>query len=796
MKNIKRVAVLGAGVMGSALACHAANAGLHVLLLDIVDPKIADRTDSSKAQRNALTDNALKACIKSKPSPLFSASLVNRIETGNLSDDLDKIANCDWILEVVIERLDIKQSLYEQIEQHRKPGTLITSNTSGIPIHMLSEGRSEDFRKNFMGTHFFNPPRYLQLLEIIPGPDTNPELIADFEEFGSAVLGKTVVQCKDTPAFIGNRIGVYAMAYIYADAINSGLPISTIDKLTGPVLGRPKTGTFRLGDLVGLDVAAKVIQGIQDNCPDDEMIQSLKMPAYFDFLLDNKFLGNKTGQGFYKKTREKDDKGRRIIQELDLSNNEYVKAERVELLSLSTARQIDNPEKRIKSLFNSEDAGGQLVKKSLLALFSYASKRIPEISDDIIQVDQALKTGFGWSYGPFEYWDILGLDVVKTAAAENGFSLADWVDNAQSAGMESFYTWKADGRYYWDIENKIYTRIQEHPSIIHLRSTEEKPLVYKNDEVHLHDIGDGVLCLEFKSKMNAIGEGILTGVRESIELAEREGWKGLVIGNHADNFTVGANLMMIGMMAFQQQYDMLNMAVKQFQDTTMLCRYSDIPVVAATQGYVFGGGCELSMHCDSVAAAAESYVGLVEVGVGLLPGGGGTKEFALRASDSFFDGDVEIPTLINKFKTLATGHVATSALEAFEHGLLLEGKDEIVMHKHRNIGHAKKLVLNMADGYRQPLRRNDITVLGRTGLGTLYTAANELYRAGYASEHDIKIAHKIAYVLCGGDLSEKQTVSEDYLLQIEREAFLSLCAEPKTLERIQHMLEKGKPLRN
>jgi len=796
MKNIQRVAVLGAGVMGSALACHAANAGLEVILMDIVTPAVADNPDASHAQRTALTNAALKKTIKSKPAPLFTNTFKSRITTGNLEDDLHRIAEVDWILEVVIERLDIKQSLYERIEKHRKPGTLITTNTSGIPIHMLVEGRSDDFRSHFFGTHFFNPPRYLQLLELIPGVDTDPDLIADFAAFGGDRLGKTIVHCKDTPAFIGNRIGVFAMAYIYAEAAKMDLPISTIDKLTGPAIGRPKTGTFRLGDLVGLDVAAKVIEGIKANCPDDEMIQSLDMPAYFDFLLENKFLGNKSGQGFYKKTNEKDEKGRRVILELNLSSKEYQKSERVELASLGQAKQIEQAEKRIRAIFQAEDDGGKLIRNSLLALFAYASKRIPEISDDILQIDKALRTGFGWSYGPFEYWDIIGQKNVEEEAAGAGFIIDPWVDEAKSKGMTTFYQWKEDGRYFWDITTGDYKKVPEHPQVVHLRTSDSKPLVYKNDEVHLHDIGDGVLCLEFKSKMNAIGEGILNGVVESIGLAEREGWKGLVIGNHADNFTVGANIMMIGMMAFQQQYDMLNMAVKQFQDATMRCRYSQIPVVAATQGFVFGGGCELAMHCDSVAAAAESYIGLVEVGVGLLPGGGGTKEFALRASDSFKTGDVEIPTLIEKFKTIATGHVATSAYEAMEHGYLLKGRDHVIMHKDRNIGAAKKLVLNLSEGYHQPMRRNDISVLGRTGLGALYTAANELHRAGYASDHDIKIAHKIAYVLCGGDLSEKQEVSEDYLLQIEREAFLSLCTEPKTLERVQHMLEKGKPLRN
>jgi 3-hydroxyacyl-CoA dehydrogenase len=546
-----------------------------------------------------------------------------------------------------------------------------------------------------------------------------------------------------------------------------------------------------------MDVAMKVIQGMKANCPEDKMIRDLKIPDFFKYLVDNNYLGNKSGQGFYKKTEERDENGKRIILALDLKTQEYSKPQKDNLPSLSLSKQIDDPAKRIKALFESEDIGGQFIRRSLLALFSYASQRIPEVTDHLYSVDQALREGFGWEYGPFEYWDLLGVERCLELAETEGFVIADWVREMLKAGHPSFYQWTSNGRaFYGNQTHWGYHPLIEHQSIVHLRTTEEKPAVYKNDEITVHDIGDGILCLEFQSKMNAIGEGILNGLNETLALAEEQGWKGLVIGNHAPNYSVGANLMLMGMMAFQQQYDMLHMAVKLFQDTSMRCRYSNIPVVVATQGYVFGGGCEMAMHCDSIVAAAESYIGQVEVGVGLLPGGGGTKEFALRAGDSFFEGDVEIPTLIKYFKSLATGYVATSAHEALEAGYLSHHRDEVVMHKARNIGEAKKKALALSEGYLPPVPRKDITVLGRTGLAALYIAANELKRGGWASEHDIKIAKKIAYVMCGGDLSEKQQVDEQYLLDLEREAFMSLCTEPKTLERIQFMLEKGKPLRN
>ena len=795
-RKIKKVAVLGSGIMGSGIACHFANIGLEVLMLDIVPRDLADDQKANPAARNKMANDSLAAALKSKPAALYDKSFASRIKTGNFEDDFEKIATCDWIIEVVVERLDIKKIVFEKVDKFRKKGALVSSNTSGIPINMMAEGRSDDFKKHFCGTHFFNPPRYLRLLEIIPTPDTDQRVIDFFMHYGDVFLGKQTVLCKDTPAFIANRIGVYAMAKIYQLTDELGLDITTVDKLTGPAIGRPKTGTFRLGDLVGLDTAGKVMQGIKDNCPDDEQIGTFTAPSYMKYLLDNSFYGNKTKKGFYQKTKEKDANGRPVILGLDLKTHEYAPTQAPTLASLKDLKQIENQEAKIKFLFNAEDAGGQLIRRSLLGLFAYVSNRIPEIADNLYSIDDAVRAGFAWEYGPFEYWDTVGVETAVELAIKEGEKIAPWVTEMLAAGHTSFYKSEKGQRKYYDAASKSYKTVPGGEAFIQLDNYRELPPVFKNEEITLHDIGEGVLCLEFTSKMNSIGEGVLRGLHESIRIAEEEGWKGLVIGNNATHFSVGANLMMIGMYAFQQEFEELNMAIDMFQKTTMRCRYSSIPVVAATQGYVFGGGCETIMHCDAAMVAAESYIGLVEVGVGLIPGGGGTKEFALRLSDSMYPGDVVIPKLIEQTKTIAMASVSTSAAEAFNMGYLIEGRDEVVMNTGRNIAEAKAKVLELADGYTQPLARNDIKVLGRNGLGALYTFANELKLGKYASDHDIKIAKKISFVLCGGDLSGPQTVSEQYLLDIEREAFLSLCGEKKTQERIQHMLQTNKPLRN
>jgi 3-hydroxyacyl-CoA dehydrogenase len=789
MRTIRKVTVLGSGLMGSGIACVFANAGYPVLMLDLP-------LDEPGKSRNHIAHAALTQAIKQKPAPLYHRDFASRITIGNFEDDLPKINTSDWIIEVIVENLEIKKSLYEKVDQYRRPGSLVTSNTSGIPIHLLAAGRTDDFQNHFLGTHFFNPPRYLRLLEIIPTSNTDPEVIRFITDFGERHLGKQTVISKDTPAFIANRVGVFSIAKIFQLTDELDIPISIVDKLTGPALGRPSTGTFRLADLIGHDTSIRVIQGIQQNCPEDEQAATFTIPPYLQFLLDHKFLGNKSGQGFYKKGEGKNANGQPVFLSLDLKKLEYGPAPKADYPSLSLVKQIEDPEKRIKAIYQSRDPGGQLIRKHLVSLFAYVSHRIPEISDQLIHIDAAMKAGFAWSYGPFEYWDLIGVRQGIADAEEEGNTIAFWVHEMLDKGFESFYTIKDGKRLVYDPVTRAYQPLADAGAPIQLNTLRQLPPVYKNDEAVLHDIGDGVLCFEFRSKANTIGEGVLRGLNESIRIAEEEGWKGLVIGNQATNFSVGANLMLIGMMAFQEEWENLEAAINFFQQTSMRCRYSSIPVVAATQGYVFGGGCEFSMHCDAIVAAAESYIGFVEAGVGLIPGGAGTKEFAVRFSDSMKTGEVLIPELIERCKNMATAAVSTSAYEAYDLGYMSKGRDEVIINSTMNIPAAKTKVLELSEFYTTPIPRNDITVLGRQGLASLYAFANEFKLGGYGSEHDIRIVHKLAWVLCGGDLTGTQQVTEQYLLDLEREAFLSLCGEQKTLERIQYMLENNKPLRN
>ncbi len=800
-RRIKKVAVLGSGVMGSGIAAHFSNIGLEVLLLDIVPFDLKEEEKNNKAARNRIVDAALKACIKNKKpvSAFYDVSTAAQITTGNFTDDFDKISDCDWIIEVVIERLDIKQQIFEKVDKLRKKGSLITSNTSGIPIQYLSEGRSDDFQKNFCGTHFFNPPRVMPLFEVIPGPKTDQSVIDFFMNYADRYLGKRAVLCKDTPAFIANRVGVYAMAKIFQLTEELDLPIELVDKLTGDAIGRPRTGTFALADLVGLDTAEKVIKGIVENAPDDEQAGAFTMPKYLNFLLENKFLGNKTRKGFYERTRKKDENGRSIKLGLNLQTLEYAPTTRPKSAVLDAVKQVDGLAGKVRTFFKekyAEDKGAQLVKKSLTGLFAYVSNRVPEIADQIFSVDDALRAGFAWGVGPFQYWDMVGVKEGIAAAEADGQSVAQWVKDMAAAGHNSFYKVEGGVNKYYNRDSKTYETVPGTEEFVILDNIRETSVIWENSDSALHDLGDGVLCFEFRSKMNSLGEGVIRGLHHAIDVAEQGDWNGLVIGNNAEQFSVGANLMAIAMMAYEQDWDELNMAINTFQQTAMRLRYSSIPVVVATQGYVFGGGCEFSMHSDAVVASAESYIGLVEVGVGLIPGGGGTKEFALRASDEFNVGDVQIPLLIEKFKTIAMASVATSAGEAFKFGYLRPGIDQMCINKSRAIGEAKKKVLALAPNYSQQAPRQDIKVLGRNGLGALYVAAESLRLGKYASDHDVKIAKKVAFVLCGGDLTAPQKVSEQYLLDIEREAFLSLCGEQKTLERIQHMLQTNKPLRN
>lgn len=789
MRHIRHVVVVGSGLMGSGIACHLANAGFMVTLLDLpaTEPGVP---------RNAVVDAALAKAVISKPSPLYLPEFRFRIQTGNLADDLHTLTEADWIIEAVVEQLEIKRQIFTIVDQYRRPGTIISSNTSGLPIHRLNEGRSEDFRRHFLGTHFFNPPRYLRLLELIPSTETMPAVVDDLERIAERFLGKTTVRCKDTPAFVANRIGVFAMASVFRLTAKLNLPIHVVDKLTGPALARPGTGTFRLADLVGHDTGVRVMEGIRRFCPADEQAMAFEIPGYLRFLLDNNFLGRKTGQGFYKKTADLDGKGKPVFLSLDLNSLTYEKPRAPDLRTLQLTRQIDDPVRRIKALYDQDDAGGQLIREHLLELFSYASHRIPEIADAPYRIDQALKAGFAWSFGPFEYWDIIGLQRGLADGQALGLSFPAWIHRMAESGEEQFYRYARGGTSVYAPASQAYVALPGKPDHVSLRAMRETPPVYANDEAVLHDIGDGVLCLEFTSKANTIGEGILNGLNEGLRLAEEEGWKGLVIGNEATNFSVGANLMLIAMMAFQKEWEKLDQAVRYFQQTSMRCRQACVPVITATQGYVFGGGCELSMHCDAVMAGAESYIGLVEAAVGLIPGGGGTKEFAVRLSDSFDAGDLHIPKLLDRVKTLALAHTSTSAHEAFRMGYLRPGIDEVIRNMADPISAAKRKIIALSEDYRPPVSRQDILVLGRQGLASVYAFANESSLGRYGSDHDINIVRKLAWVICGGDLTGAQQVSEQYLLDLEREAFLSLCGEQKTLERIQYMLEYNKPLKN
>ena len=793
--RIKKVAVLGSGVMGSGIACQLANVGLEVLMLDILPQKYSD----SKTNRNSVAQNALNKAIKSKPAPLYNKQYASRITIGNLEDDFEKINDADWIIEVVLERLDIKQQIFEKVEKYRKPGSIVSSNTSSIPISQLSERRSEEFKKHFCGTHFFNPPRYLRLLEIIPIAETQPELVDFFLHFGEINLGKQTVLCKDTPAFIANRIGVMSGLKVFDLTQKYDLSIEEVDALTGALIGRPNTGTYRLQDLVGLDTGEKVTRFVTNNVKNDSFFESVGKASkikFMTFLLENNFLGNKTGKGFYHKTDQKDQNGRTIIHALDLKTLEYKPSVRPKNPILKEAKAIENMQKRMSFLISKDDKESLFLKEYFGAILAYSAQRVPEISHQYYPIDDAMRAGYVWDFGPFEYWDLLGfqkgLDIIQTLGEE----IPDWVKQMQKAGAEQFYKYDKGEKKYFDLDSLSYKTVPGSDAFIILDSLRKKTPIIKNSECTVHDIGDAVMCLEFQSKSNAIGEGIGKAIAQSIEKAENEGWNGIVIGNNAKQFSVGANLMGIGMLAMQKQFDTLDKMVADFQSVNMQIRTSKVPVVVATQGYVFGGGCEITMHCDAAVCAAESYIGLVEVGVGLIPGGGGTKEFALRVSDGFYEGDVKMPMLIDHFKSIATAAVSTSAYEAFDLHYLLENRDSISYNVQRNIGLAKDKVLELAKDYVPPSTREDIEVLGRSGLGVLYTAINE-YRLGkYMSEYDEVIARKLAYAMCGGDLTHPQQVSEQYLLDLEREAFMSLLGNQKTLDRIQYLLMNNKPLRN
>lgn len=799
-RRINKVAVVGSGIMGSGIACHFANIGVEVLLLDIVPRELNDKekqqgkTLDDKIVRNRIVNDALQTSLKSNPSPIYHPEFAKRITTGNLEDDIAKVKDADWIIEVVVERLDIKQQVFENLEKHRTPGTLISSNTSGIPIQFMTKGRSDDFKKHFCGTHFFNPPRYLKLLEIIPGPDTHQDVLDFLNEYGEKYLGKTTVIAKDTPAFIGNRIGIFSIMSLFHMVKDMDMTIEEVDKLTGLVIGRPKSATFRTVDVVGLDTLVHVANGLYDNVPKDERHELFKLPDFIQKMMENKWLGSKTGQGFYKKIKHKD--GSSDIQSLDLNTLEYREQLSAKFSTLEKTKSIDVVADRFSVLVNGNDKAGEFYRKNFAALFAYVQHRIPEITDALYKIDDAMKAGFGWQHGPFEIWDAIGFDKGVELMKNEGYELAPWIAEFASQDSKTFYSVRDGKTYFYDLDKKGLSVIPGQDSFIILDNIRESQEVWSNKDLVATDLGDGILNIEFRSKMNSIGGDVLNGINTAMDIAEKE-YGGVVISNTGQNFSVGANIGMIFMFAVEQEYEELNAAIKYFQDTMMRMRYSSIPTVAAPHQMALGGGCELCLHVDSVVAHAETYIGLVEFGVGVIPGGGGSKEMTRRAALTYQKDDVEVNRLRENFLTIGMAKVAKSAHEAYDLNIFEKGKDVVVVSRDRKLAIAKQKARLLADnGYTQPVKKNDIKVLGQQALGAFLVGTDQMKAGRYISEHDQKIANKLAYVMTGGDLSEANYVSEQYLLDLEREAFLSLCGERKTLERLQHMIKKGKPLRN
>lgn len=800
-RKIKHISILGSGIMGSGIACHFANIGIQVLLLDISPKELTEieikkgLTLNDSQVKNRIVNENLQKSINSSPAPIYHKSFVNRIQTGNFDDDLPKISSSDWIIEVVVERLDVKKSIFEKIEQYRKHGTLISSNTSGIPIHLMTEGRSEDFKKHFAGTHFFNPARYLQLLEIIPTKDTSKEIIDFYLNYGELFLGKTTVLCKDTPAFIANRVGIFAIMNLFHQVKKFGLTIEDVDKLTGTVIGRPKSATFRTVDVVGLDTLVHVANGLFQAVPHDEAHHQFKLPDFIQKLMNNNWLGSKTGQGFYKKVTHPD--GTSEILGVDLETLEYRSAKKTNFSTLELTKTVDNIIDRFKILISGSDQAAAFYREVFGSLFAYVSFRIPEISDDIFSIDQAMKTGFGWEHGPFQIWDAIGIEKgVELAKNSSIGSVSPWIDEMIKNSITSFYSFNDAGeKQVYQIINKQQEKIPNQDNFIILENIREHKTIWKNSGAAIQDLGDGILNLEFRSKMNSLGSEVIQGINKAIDLAEKD-YRGLIIANNGQNFSVGANLMMIFTLAIEQDWEDLNLAIHHFQKTMMRIRYSGIPVVACPHSMTFGGGCELTMHADKNVVAAETYIGLVEVGVGVIPAGGGTKEFTRRVSESYVKDDVETNRLREAYLNIAMGKVSTSAYEAFDLGIFQKHKDLVVVNKNRQISEAKKQAILLSEaGYSQPIPTK-FKVLGKNAMGMFYVGSDQMIAGKYISEHDRLIANKLAYVMTGGNLSEPTEVSENYLLNLEREAFLSLCGERKTLERIQHMLTKGKALRN
>jgi 3-hydroxyacyl-CoA dehydrogenase len=795
--QIKKVAVLGSGVMGSQIAAHVANAGIPCLLLDIAPKELTPEeqakglTLESPQARNRIVSAGWEFAKKNKPAALFSTEVANLVTLGNFDDDLARIRDCDWIIEAIVENLDIKRSLYARVEAHLKPEAIITSNTSGIPLSSLAEGRSDNFRRRFLGTHFFNPPRYLHLMEIIAQPDTDPEVTKFMADFTDRVLGKGVVYAKDRPGFVANRIGNFSMLNAFQMMTELGLTFEEVDALTGTTIGHAKSASFRTLDVVGLDTAYNVARNLYNSLPDDEMRETFRVPGFMEQMVERKMLGDKTKGGFYKKV------GNDILT-LDTTTFEYRPQQKAKFASLDAAKQLEKLTDRLPALVYAKDKAGEFLWKTMSETFIYAARRIPEIADNIVEIDNAMKWGFAHELGVFEKWDAIGVEKSVARLREEGRQVPANVEKMLAAGAKSFYKTENGVRHYFDFASGEYKPEHIPAGVIILKSLKDRnQVIKKNVGASLIDLGDGVACVEFHSKMNALGGDQIAMVGFAIKEVEKN-FAGLVVGNQGENFSAGANIMLMLMGAQEGDWDEIGMAVRQFQNMTMSLRYSARPVVVAPFGLTLGGGCEMTLHADRAVAAAETYIGLVEVGVGLIPGGGGTKEAAVRASDAVADNpQADHFSFLQKwFENIAMAKVATSAVEAQRLGLVRHS-DRIVMNKDRQIAEAKQTVLAMARaGYIQPQPKTDVLALGEAALTKFKLGIHMMKRGGYISDHDALIGTKIAEVVSGGAITHPTRVSEQYLLDLEREAFISLLATRPTQERLAHMLKTGKPLRN
>lgn len=802
MLKIKKAAVLGAGTMGAGIAAHLANAGIKTLLLDIAPRELApeeekkDLSLEDKAVKNRVVNSLFEAAKKLKPAPFMLAENAALIETGNFADDLVKIKNCDLVIEAVVENLEIKHKLFLEVEKHRKADAVIASNTSGIPIESIAAPFSDDFKKHFLGIHFFNPPRYMKLVEVIPAKDTSGEIACAVSGFLDERLGKGVVPAKDRPNFIANRIGVFSIMATIQEMIEMNFTPTEVDQMTGKTIGHASSATFRTSDLVGLDVTAHVVSNLYPAIPDDEDREVFQMPELIKTLLDKKLLGDKTKGGFFKKTKSAE--GKTEILELDLQTFEYKPQTKSKFPSLDSAKQIEDLPARIKTLVWGKDNVGEFLWRTTSRISRYAANRIPEIADCVVEIDNAIKWGFGWEIGVFETWDAIGVKESVERMRAEGQKIPANVKKMLESGAETFYKYENGQKSFFDFASNSYKPVADRAGVILLKSVKDRTgVIRKNSGASLIDIGDGVACLEFHSKMNSIGSDTVQMLNFAIDEVEKN-HVGLVVGNQGGNFSAGANIMLLLLAAQEEEWDDINLMIRALQNAVMRLRYSAKPVVTAPYGLTLGGGCEIAMHGNRVRAAAETYIGLVEVGIGLIPAGGGTKEMTMRAMDAARkvpDAD-SFAFLRKTFEMIGMGKVATSAQEARSWGIL-RASDAISMNGDRLIADAKQEVLALAEtGFVAPNERTDIPALGEQGLTTLKLALHTMKRGGYISDHDELIGRKVARVMCGGDLNHPTFVSERYLLDLEREAFLSLCGERKTQERIAAMLKTGKPLRN